>query len=112
MTTGLRDLQNISDARKTAFINDELLRLKVDVAALQEKRLAELGSFKEKDYTFFWQKKSIADRRVGFAVGFGVVFAVRNTLVKMVEPGDKRSESLLTLHLCYLSRLCRTSYTH
>jgi len=27
---------NISDARKTAVINDELLRLKIDIAALQE----------------------------------------------------------------------------
>ena len=33
MTTGLDDLK-ISDARKTAVINDELLRLKVDIATL------------------------------------------------------------------------------
>ena len=31
MTTGLDDLK-ISDVRKTAIINDELLRLKVDIA--------------------------------------------------------------------------------
>ena len=30
------DTENISDARKTAIINNELLRLKVDIAALQE----------------------------------------------------------------------------
>ena len=72
MTTGLDDLQNISDARKTAVINDELLRLKIDIAALQETRLADSGTLKEKDYTFFWQGKSAEHRRehgVGFAVG-------------------------------------------
>ena len=33
-TTGLDGLLKISDARKTAVINDELLRLKVDTATL------------------------------------------------------------------------------
>ena len=35
MTTELDGLLKISDARKTAVINDELLRLKVDTATLQ-----------------------------------------------------------------------------
>ena len=35
MTTGLDGLLKISDARKTAVINDELLRLQVDTATLQ-----------------------------------------------------------------------------
>ena len=48
------DPENINDARKTAFINNELLRLKVDIAALQETRLAGRGSTKENDFTFFW----------------------------------------------------------
>ena len=94
MTTGLDDLLNISDARKTAVINDELLRLKIDIAALQETRLADSGTLKEKDYTFFWQGKSAEHRRE-----HGVGFAVRNTLLKMVEPGDKGCERLLTLRL-------------
>ena len=34
MTTGLDGLLKISDARKTAVINDEILRLKVDTATL------------------------------------------------------------------------------
>ena len=34
MTTGLDGLLKISDARKTAIIDDELLRLKVDIATL------------------------------------------------------------------------------
>lgn len=56
MLTGLsEDLQDISDSRKTAVINDELKRLHMDIATLQETRLADSGSLKEKDYTFFWK---------------------------------------------------------
>ena len=51
MTTGM-DPENINDARKTAIINNELLRLKVDIAALQETRLAGQGSIKEKKNYF------------------------------------------------------------
>ena len=94
MTTGLDDLKNISDARKTAVINDEHLRLKIDISTLQETRLADSGSLKEKDYTFYWQGKSAEHRRE-----HGVGFAVRNTLLKTVEPGDKGCERLLTLRV-------------
>lgn len=56
MCPGLSDdLQQIHDARKTAIIDRELSKLKVDIAALQETRLPASGSLKEKDYTFFWQ---------------------------------------------------------
>ena len=57
MTTGM-DTENTSDARETAIINNELLRLKVDIAPLQEIRLAGQSSLREKDYTFFWHGKS------------------------------------------------------
>ena len=87
-------LQNISDARKTAVINNELLRLKIDIAALQETCLADSGTLKGKDYTFFWQGKGAEHRRE-----HGVGFAVRTTSLKMVEPGDMGCERLLTLHL-------------
>ena len=49
------NLQDVSDSRKTAVINNELLRLNVDIATLQETRLADSGVLKEKDYTFYWQ---------------------------------------------------------
>ena len=53
MLTGLSEnLQNISDLRKTAVINDELKRLQVDIATLQETRLADSGLLQEKYYTF------------------------------------------------------------
>ena len=54
MMPGLsEDLQDVSDSRKTAVINNELKRLDVDIATLQETRLADSGTLKEKDYTFF-----------------------------------------------------------
>ena len=61
MTTGLDGLLKISDARKTAIIDDELLR----------------------------HSHSTIDH--------GVLFAVSNTFLKMLEPEDKGSERLLPL---------------
>ena len=50
MTTGLSaSLQEIKDSRKTAVIYDELKRLNVDIATLQETRLADSGTLKEMD---------------------------------------------------------------
>ena len=95
MTTGLSaSLQDIKDSRKTTVIDDELKRLNVDIATLQETRLADSGTMKEKDYTFFWQGKRSNEPRE-----HGVVFAVRNSLLRMVEPGSGGSERLLTLRL-------------
>ena len=56
MTTDM-DTKNISDARKTATINNELIRLKANITALQETRLAGQDSIKENGYTFFWYGK-------------------------------------------------------
>ncbi|MCP4267312.1 MAG: hypothetical protein GY777_17355, partial [Candidatus Brocadiaceae bacterium] len=93
MTTGM-DPENISDARKSAVINNELLRLKVDIAALQETRLAGQGSIREKDYTFFWFGKSVEERRE-----HGVGFAVKNTLLQSVEVGSDGNKRIATLRL-------------
>ena len=94
MTTGLSaSLQDIKDSTKTAVINDELKRLNVDIATLQETLLADSGTLKE-DYTFFWQGKRSNEPRE-----HGVGFAVRNSLLRMVEPGSGGSERLLTLRL-------------
>ena len=72
MMPGLsQDLQDISDARKTAVINDELKRLNINIATLQETWIANAGTLKERDYTFFWQVKSTDEPRehsIGFAV--------------------------------------------
>ena len=95
MTPGLSpDLQEISDVRKTAVINSELLRLKVDIAALQETRLAELGTLRESDYTFIWKGKGADEVRE-----HGVGFAIKNSLMQMVEPGEDGTERIYTLRL-------------
>lgn len=64
MMTGLSEnLQDTSNARKTAVINQELNRLKVDIATLQEKGLADSGSLRENNHTIFWQGKSATELR-------------------------------------------------
>ena len=93
MLTGISEnLQDVSDSRKTAVINNELLRLNVDIATLQETRLTDSGALKEKDYTLYWQGKGSGEHRE-----YGVGFAVRNSLLSMIEPGSNGSERLLTL---------------
>ncbi|KAK7004077.1 craniofacial development protein 2, partial [Biomphalaria glabrata] len=52
------NLPDIGDARKSAVINDELSRLKVDMTALQVTRLADSGLIKENVYTLFWKGKA------------------------------------------------------
>ena len=81
------DLQDISDARKTAVINNKLRRLNVNIATLQETWLANAGTLKESDYTFFRQGKSSDEPRE-----HGIGFAVKNSLLSMVEPGSSSSE--------------------
>ncbi|XP_051889891.1 uncharacterized protein LOC127580446, partial [Pristis pectinata] len=88
------DLREISDSHKTAVINNELLRLQVDIAMLQETRLAESGTLRERDYTFFWKGKGSDETRE-----HGVGFAVKNSLLKMVEPSEKGTERIFSLRL-------------
>lgn len=52
ITRLMEDLQEISDTSKAAVINNKLLRLQVDIDALQETCLAESDILHEKDYTF------------------------------------------------------------
>ena len=59
----MSDLSNLDDVRKTKVIDKELMRLKVDIAALQEMRLANSGFMKEQHYTFFWQGKPQQETR-------------------------------------------------
>ena len=95
MMSGLtEDIQQINDHRKTAVIDAELGRMNVDIAALQETRLAEDGSVQEKDYTFFWKGKDKNDRRE-----YGVGFAVRSSLLPMVVTPIGGTERLLSLQL-------------
>lgn len=95
MCPGLSDdLQKIDDTRKTAIIDRELKRLNIDIAGLQETRLAGNGSLKEKDYTFFWQGLEPHERRL-----YGVGFAVRNSLLQSIEAPSLGTPRVLSLRL-------------
>ena len=74
---------------KTGIIDAELHRLDIDKAALQETRLAENGSLTEMHYTF-WQGKQLEDR-----CELGVSFAVRKSLLSMIEPPSGGLERIL-----------------
>ena len=65
MTHGFpTDLHDIRDARKTAVIDEELHRLQMDIAALQETRLQRFSLIvREKHFAFFWKGKRILMRR-------------------------------------------------
>ena len=116
MCPGLTDdLQQIDDARKTAVIDRELARLNIDIACLQETRLADSGSIRETNYTFFWQGLSQDEPRQ-----HGVGFAVRNSLSAAIEPPTEGTERILALRLSttagfvnllsiYAPTLCSTS---
>ena len=88
------DPQAIDDLRKTAIIDRELHRLRVDVAALQETRLADDGTLREKNYTFFWQGKKADEPRI-----HGVGFAVKNSLLATIEPPAGGNERLLSIRM-------------
>ena len=80
MRPGLSDdLQQVENARKTAVIDRELAKRNIDIAALQETRLASSGSLKEKDYTFFWQGLESDEHRI-----HGVGIVVRNSILSSV----------------------------
>jgi len=87
-------LRQIDDSRKTAVIDAELSRLNVDIAALQETRLADSGQLREQDYTFFWQGKGEEEARL-----HGVGFAVKNSLLSAIEPPTDGTERILSLRL-------------
>ena len=88
------DIQQLDDARKTAVIDKELARLNIDIACLQETRLADSGSIREANYTFFWQGLPQDDPRQ-----HGVGFAVKNSLTAAIEPPTGGSERILALRL-------------
>ena len=95
MQTGLSgDLEEVTDAPKTSIIDRELNRLNIDIAGLQETRLAGFGSIEEKNYTFFWQGLHEEEKRL-----HGVGFAIRNNLLSKMEPIKKGSERILLMRL-------------
>lgn len=65
-------LQDISNTRKTAVINDKLNTLKVDIVSLKESWLANKGTIIETDYMFYWRGKTSDESRV-HGVGFALL---------------------------------------
>ena len=95
MTPGFSDhLQEVNDALNTAVIDRELSRLQMDIIALQETRLPETGSMRERDFTLFWQGKPSDEVRK-----HGVGFAVRNKLLGSITPIAEGTERILSLRL-------------
>ncbi|VDM00522.1 unnamed protein product [Schistocephalus solidus] len=62
-----------------ALVTWELVRYKVDIAALSETQFSEQGQLQEvgAGYTFFWSGRPKAERRDS-----GVAFAIRNDIVR------------------------------
>lgn len=82
------------ELRKSAIIDQELHQLNVDIAALQETRLLELGSISVKNYTVFWKGKNDGEK-----CEHDVAFAVRKSLLKFVVPPSKGSKCMIELKL-------------
>ena len=60
MTPGFSDdLQETDDMHKTSVIDMELSRLQMDIVALQESRLPDMGSVKEKKILILLAGKTI-----------------------------------------------------
>ena len=96
MTAGLSvSLQDIKDFRKTAVINDELKRLSVDIATLQETRFCRLWYHEGEGLHILLAREALYDEPSDYGVGY----AVRNSSLRTAEPGSGGSERLLTLRL-------------
>ncbi len=78
------DLRKIDDSRKTAIMNSELKRLDIDVATLQETRLAADGVLWEEDYTFYWKGRPEEEPRM-----HGVGLVVKNSLLHNYDATPK-----------------------
>ncbi|XP_068677209.1 craniofacial development protein 2-like [Montipora foliosa] len=68
--------------------------LGIEHCALQETRLPDRGSPEEDNYSFFWRGKSSVEARE-----HGVGFAVKNTLLCMIQVPTNGTARILTLRL-------------
>ena len=89
LTIGAWNVRTLMDSsssdrpeRRTALVGRELDRYKVEIAALNETRLAEEGLLKEvgAGYTFFWSGRKKEERREA-----GVGFAIKSHLVSKLS---------------------------
>ena len=96
------DLLQVDNVRKTAVIDQELAKLNVDIACLQETRLPGSGSVRESSYTFFWQGCP-RDKPKQHGVGF----AATNSLTAAIIPPSEGTERILSIGLSTSSGLVR-----
>ena len=83
--------------RRTALVGRELGRYGIQIAALSETRLADVGEIKEvgAGYTFFWSGRKSEERREA-----GVGFAIKTELVGKLSGLPKGiNDRLMTLRL-------------
>ena len=83
--------------RRTALVGRELGRYGIEIAALSETCLAEIGESKEvgAGYTFFWSGSKTEERREA-----GVGFAIKSDLVgKLTGLPNGINDRLITLRL-------------
>lgn len=91
------DPTNERPERRTALVGRELRRYNIDIAALQETRLAEEGQLNEigAGYTFFWKGKPTSEHRI-----HGVGFAIKNKLLRdLLELPTGHNERIITMRL-------------
>ena len=90
--------------RRRALIDRELSRYNVDIAALSETRLPDVGEEAESTYTFFWSGKSATEKRES-----GVGFAIRSALVpKLYEKPRAINDRLMMVKLSLPNQRCAT----
>ncbi|XP_067949468.1 uncharacterized protein [Watersipora subatra] len=83
--------------RRTAFVARELRRHDIDIAALQDTRIADEDQMTDvgSGYTFYWKGRDAKDHRL-----YGEGFAVKNELVKHMDHLPVGiSDRLMTLQL-------------
>src|SRR6201996_8287361 len=89
----------------SAVISEQLSKLRVSIAALQETRLAECGSIAEAAYTIYWHGGRPESPRMN-----GVGFAVKKSLVGSIILQSSVSDRICTLRLqidcAYITLLC------
>ena len=90
--------------RKSALVDRELNRYKLDMAALSETRLSDVGEAAEANYTFFWSGKASGLKREA-----GVGFAIKNSLVpKLMGKPKAINDRLMTVRLPLTKKRCAT----
>ena len=80
------------ELRKTAVIDKELQNLDLDIVALQETRIADSGSRRENNFTFYWKGLDADQPR-----HHGVGFAIRNKLIQSVSTPTGISERIMSV---------------